>query len=183
MLSERAAFLANSPWRVLQLLLNAQGAWPVETVRRLTVQLPSWLFAAGAVLVSLWMLDFRPRRWKAASAPDWGDDRLLWRAVAAVSLLYLLVGSFWFQHWYVVWVLAPASLLPDSWLTRRLLPWLGFGALSANVIGAFAPALSPGPPSKTTLAALVVAVTWTPMLAAGGLLLGRLRGRRRRGAG
>ena len=137
MLTERAAYLANSPWRVLYLFLSVQRGWPVELVRRLTVQLPTALFAAGAVLVSLWMLDFRPRRWQAAPAPDWRDDRLLWRTVALVTLLYLVVGSFWFQHWYLVWVLAPAALLPDSLLTRALLPWLGFGALSANVISAF----------------------------------------------
>jgi hypothetical protein len=48
-------------------------------------------------------------------------------------MLYLLVGSFWFQHWYILWVLAPAALLPDSRFTRLLLPWLAFGALSSNV--------------------------------------------------
>ena len=179
MLAERAAYLANSPWRVLYLFLSIQRGWPIELVRRLTVQLPTALFAAGAVLVSLWLLDFRPRRWQAAPAPDWRDDRLLWRTVAAVTLLYLLVGSFWFQHWYLVWVLAPAALLPDSLLTRWLLPWLGFGALSANVISAFAPALAPEPLSKIAVAALIVAVIWTPMLIAGGWHLGRLHMRRR----
>ena len=148
MLTERAAYLANSPWRVLYLFLSTERGWPFELARRLTVQLPTVLAAAGVVLVSLWMLDFRPRRWQAAPAPDWRDDRLLWRSVALVTLLYLLVGSFWFQHWYLVWVLAPAVLLPDSLLTRWLLPWLGFGALSANLVSAFAPALAPEPLSK-----------------------------------
>ena len=181
LLTERAAFLANSPWRVVYLFLNIQRGWPVEMVRRLTVQLPTALFGAGAVLVSLWMLDFRPGRWKVAPAPNWRDDRLLWRTVALVTLLYLVVGSFWFQHWYVVWVLAPAALLPDARLTRWLLPWLGFGALSANLVSAFAPALAPGPLAKIALAALIVAVIWTPMLIAGGLLLGRWRATGHRG--
>ncbi len=178
MLTERVAFLANSPWRVLYLFLTIQRRWPVEEVQRLTVQLPTALFAVGAVLASLWMLDFRPQRWKTAPAHDWSDDRLLWRAVTAISLLYLLAGSFWFQHWYLLWVLAPAVLLPDSLLVRWLLPWLGFGALSANVITAFAPALAPVPLSKTALAALIVAVIWAPMLIAGGVLLGRWRSQR-----
>ena len=52
-------------------------------------------------------------------------------------MFYLLVGSFWFQHWYVLWALAPAVLLPDSHLTRTTLPWLAFGALSSNVIMSF----------------------------------------------
>ncbi len=181
MLTERAAYLANSPWRILYLFLSMQRGWPIELVRRLTVQFPTALFAAGAVLMSLWMLDFRPRRWQAAPAPDWRDDRLLWRTVALVALLYLVVGSFWFQHWYLVWVLAPAALLPDALLTRWLLPWLGFGALSANVISAFAPALASEPLSKIALAALIVAAIWTPMLIAGGWHLGRLRTRKHQG--
>ena len=178
MLTERAAYLANSPWRILYLFLSIERGWPVEWARRLTVQLPTVLAAAGVLLVSLWMLDFRPRRWQAAPAPDWRDDRLLWRSVAAVTLLYLLIGSFWFQHWYLVWVLAPAALLPDSLLTRRWLPWLGFGALSANLVSAFAPAMATAPLSKIALASLIVAVIWTPMLIAGGWHLGRLRVRR-----
>jgi Gpi18-like mannosyltransferase len=181
MLTERAAYLANSPWRILYLFLSMQRGWPIELVRRLTVQLPTALFAAGAVLMSLWMFDFRPRRWQAAPAPDWRDDRLLWRTAALVVLLYLVVGSFWFQHWYLVWVLAPAALLPDALLTRWLLPWLGFGALSANVISAFAPALASEPLSKIALAALIVAAIWTPMLIASGWHLGRLRTRKHQG--
>ena len=179
MLTERAAYLANSPWRILYLFLSIQRGWPIELARRLTVQPPTAVFATGAVLMSLWMLNFRPRRWRAAPTPDWRDDQLLWRTMALVSLLYLVVGSFWFQHWYLVWVLAPAVLLPDALLTRWLLPWLGFGALSANLISAFAPALAPEPLSKIALAALIVAVIWTPMLIAGGWHSGRLHIRRR----
>ena len=181
MLTERAAYLANSPWRILYLFLSIERGWPVEWARRLTVQLATVLAAAGVLLVSLWMLDFRPRRWQAAPTPDWRDDRLLWRTVALVTLLYLLVGSFWFQHWYLVWVLAPAVLLPDALLTRWLLPWLGFGALTANLVSAFAPALAPEPLSKIALAALSVAVIWTPMLIAGGWHLIRLHTRKHQG--
>ena len=75
-LTARAAYLANSPWRVLYLFLNTVRDWPFELARRLMVQLPTTLFAVGAVLTSLWLLDFRPRRWKAVPAPDWHDDRL-----------------------------------------------------------------------------------------------------------
>ena len=98
--------------------------------------------------------------------------------MALVTLLYLVVGSFWFQHWYLVWVLAPAVLRPDALLTRWLLPWLGFGALSANLISAFVPALAPEPLSKIAVAALIVAVIWTPMLIASGWHVGCLRTRR-----
>ena len=98
-----------------------------------------------------------------------------------VALLYLVVGSFWFQHWYLVWVLAPAVLLPDALLTRWLLPWLGLRTLSANVISAFAPALAPEPLSEITLAALSVTVIWAPILIAGGWHLIRLRARKYQG--
>lgn len=181
MLAERAAFLANSPWRVLYNYLDLERGWSSEAARLLTVRLSTVLFASGAVLASLWMLDFRPRRWQATPVPNRCADRPLWRTVAAVTLLYLVIGSFWFQHWYIVWVLAPAALLPDSLLARWWLPWLGFGALSANAIGAFVPALAAEPLSKTALAALAVAVIWTPALLAGGWHLGRscMRGRRR----
>lgn len=179
MLAERAAFLANSPWRVLYNYLDLERGWSSEAARLLTVRLSTVLFAAGAVLASLWMLGFRPRRWQATPVPDRCTDRQLWRTVAAVTLLYLLIGSFWFQHWYVVWVLAPAALLPDSLLARWLLPWLGFGALAANAVGAFVPALAAEPLSKTALAALVVAVIWTPALIAGGCHFGRLPARQK----
>ena len=98
---------------------------------------------------------------------------MLWRTAAAVSLLYLLVGSFWFQPWYVLWVLAPGALMPDSLLTRRLLPWLGFGALVANVIGGAAPALIPADWPKIGKYALIVASIWVPMLIAGVWFLSR----------
>ena len=43
---------------------------------------------------------------------------MLWHALLVVSMLYLVVGSFWFQPWYVLWVIAPAALLPGSRFTR-----------------------------------------------------------------
>jgi hypothetical protein len=79
------------------------------------------------------MYNLRPKRWLSAPTPSKIAGQTLWRTLQAVSILYLLVGSFWFQHWYVLWVLTPAALLPDSRFTRFLLPWLAFGALSSNV--------------------------------------------------
>ncbi|MCO6451458.1 MAG: DUF2029 domain-containing protein [Caldilineales bacterium] len=177
MLHERGLFLANSPWRVLHSFLIYDRGWTAADARPLTARLPNLLFLVAAVLIALWMLDFRPRRWKSAPAPDWSDDRLLWRTIVAVFMLYLVVGAFWFQHWYVLWVLVPAALLPDTTLTRRLLPWLGFGALSANVVGDFALAPLPKGQSKTGVHALIVAMIWGPfLLALSGVL--RKRGRR-----
>lgn len=173
MLAERTSYLANSPWQVLDDLLRLKALWTPDQRRHWTVQLPTLLAAAAVAMAALWMLDFRPRRWKASRAPDWRDDRLLWRTLAACWMLYLVIGAFWFQHWYVAWVLAPAALLPDSGLTRLFLPWLGFGALAANFLGAFARAALPAGRPRTGLYVLVVAIIWGPALAAAAWSLGR----------
>jgi hypothetical protein len=130
-----------------------------------SVALPEWLFAASAGLASLWMLNFRPRPWRSPLAPPNERHRQLWAALMGVSLLYLLVGSFWFQHWYLLWVLVPAVLLPDHPLTRSLLPWLVYGALSANLVMDFlaASALKPAPLHAYVLAVVII---WGPALVA-----------------
>jgi hypothetical protein len=133
MIQERSEFLANSPWRILNFLLRYYWKWPKESAHQLSVNLPNWLFAAGTLLICLWMFNFRPKRWHKVPTDSEEAQQTLWRALCAVSLLYLIVGSFWFQHWYVLWVLAPAALLPGDRFTRFLLPWLAFGALSSNV--------------------------------------------------
>jgi hypothetical protein len=133
MLQERSEFLANSPWRVLNFLFVNFWKWPTASAHRLSVDLPSWLFAICMLLLCLWMYNFRPKRWRSSTITPEEAEQILWRSLLVVSMLYLLVGSFWFQHWYILWVLAPAALLPDSRFTRMLLPWLAFGALSSNV--------------------------------------------------
>lgn len=133
MLQERSEFLANSLWRVLNFVYVNYWKWPSARAHQLSVDLPSWLFAIGALLLCLWMYNFRPKRWRSSTTIPEEAEQTLWRSLQAVSMLYLLVGSFWFQHWYILWVLAPAALLPDSRFTRWVLPWLAFGALSSNV--------------------------------------------------
>jgi hypothetical protein len=166
MLAERAEALANSPARILYSYLYHDRGWTWEASRRLAIGLANGLFLILGAGLTLWLLDFRPARWKMRPAPARGDDRVLWRGLAGVSLVYLLIGSFWFQHWYVVWALAPAALLPDSALARRLLPWLGFGALAGNAVAGFAGGLAGEPPARTASAALIVAVTYAPFAVA-----------------
>ena len=132
MLHERSEFLANSMWRILNYLLINQWEWSTSNARQLSVNLPNWLFVISSFLFILWMFNFRPKRWRNASIVSKDAQQTLWQTLQAISVLYLLVGSFWFQHWYILWVLAPAALLPDSRFTRLLLPWLVFGALSSN---------------------------------------------------
>ena len=133
MLQERSEFLANSPWRIFNFLALYYWRLPKDLAHQISVNLPNWLFAISALLIILWMFNFRPRRWRNESIASEDTHQTVWRTLQAVSILYLIVGSFWFQHWYVLWVLAPAALLPGSRFTRSLLPWLAFGALSSNV--------------------------------------------------
>jgi len=164
MLQERSAFLANSPWRILkQLLIDLRG-WSRIRAHQLSVGLANGLFIAGALLIPLWMFNFRPKRWRSAPISQQEINRTLWRAMATVSMLYLLVGSYWFQHWYVLWALAPAVLLPDSRLACVTLPWLAFGALSLNVLMDFLLATVLKTSPKVLGYLLSVAIIWGPVI-------------------
>ncbi len=112
----------------------------------------------------------------ARSTPDPSEeDRRLWRATLVVSLLYLLLGSFWYQHWYMLWVLAPAALLPYSGFTRNVAPWLTLGSLSSNVVADYLPQLAGPPLARTGRVIAVVATTWLPAVLAAVILLARRR--------
>lgn len=159
MLHERQLFTANSPWQLLHTYLYKVRDWPLDTVRLYSTRLPSYLFALAGVAASAWLV-WRRR----GQAPP--SERRLWGAATALGLLYLLVGSFWFQHWYMIWLAAPAVLLPDHPFTRRILPWLCFGAMCSNVVSdAFArlpaPSLTP-----LQLQALATALIWLPVATA-----------------
>lgn len=175
MLHERSLYLANSAWLALNLFLNKQLGWSKEIVRRLTIDLPTVLFAASSVLVSIRLLDVRPNRLQNPAVSEGDADRRLWTSLLTISLLYLIIGSFWFQHWYVLWVLAPAALLPASLFTRYVLPWLSFGALSANVLADFLPAAAPGLFSPPLFALAIFGLIWLPGLTAAGICASKRR--------
>ncbi len=92
-------------------------------------------------------------------------DSKLWRVLTAISMLFL-VGSFWFQHWYILWALAPAALLPGSQFTRSILPWLTFGALLSNVAMDFLLATAMSISEMLVQYILVVVMIWGPILLA-----------------
>jgi len=166
MLQERSEFLANSPWRIFNFLALYYWKWPTDIVHQLSVNLPSWLFIISVILVSLWMFNFRPKRWRQTSIDSEESQSTLWCTLQAISVLYLIVGSFWFQHWYVLWILAPAALLPNTHFTRVILPWLAFGALSANVTMDFL--LNTVLEGSRTILKYIwpVAIIWGPILIA-----------------
>jgi hypothetical protein len=169
MLHERSLYLANSFWRVLKTFLVDQFHWLVARAHRLSIGLPGLLFGLGALFIPLWVFNFPPKRWcKSQSDPEEVESRL-WTTLVAVSLLYLAIGAFWFQHWYLLWVIAPAALLPNSRFTRYILPWLVFGALSANVTMDFlrATLLKTSQPILGYI--FVVILIWMPVIIALGI--------------
>jgi hypothetical protein len=171
MLQERLEFLANSPWKVLNDLLVKSWGWSVDKAHQLTTQVPTFLFGILALLFLIGFFFARNKLQLKEKHFSLEGDRLLWLAMTIVSLLYVMVGSYWLQPWYFLWVIFPAVLLPTSQLTRFVLPWLGFGALASNVIIDFVAHGSSTPlnfPIKDTLPVLII---WGPALCAVGILL------------
>ncbi|NJM06633.1 hypothetical protein HC891_11240 [Candidatus Gracilibacteria bacterium] len=127
MLHERTLFLANSPADLLYRWLQEQQAWAEPAARQLAMSGATALFCMLAALLLLTML--RPN----------SNDADLWRAGLAVSVGYLLIGSFWFMPWYILWVLPLAALLPTSSWARVWVPTLALAALwaglTADVLG------------------------------------------------
>jgi hypothetical protein len=81
-------------------------------------------------------------------------------------MAYLLIGCFWFQEWYVMWVLVLAALLPGSTFTLRGLPLFSLGALLSNISTEF---LNQDPLRRFTpleVDSIMVAILWTPLLCA-----------------
>ena len=164
MLNERTLYFANSFWNVFYRILTDQSGWFVGIALILIHQLPNWLSIAGAVYLPLryFRLTFKPGLHFIAD----GEKCLLWRSAVAVGLFYLVGGAFWFQHWYLLWVLAPAVLLVNHSFTQEINPWLGFGALTANFIGGFLLSAFPEGILRYLAYLLIVLVIWGPGLAA-----------------
>ena len=166
MLHERSLYLANSPWQVVYYYLFKQQGLPQTMATNLTIALSTCLFVASVILLSLWIFNFRPKRWRLPNGSIEFDNRRLWEAVTAASLLYLVVGAFWFQHWYLLWVLAPAALLPGSTFTRNFLPWLSFGGLMANLGTGYLLKVIPKKTSSMRIYMLTLVMIWMPGLIA-----------------
>lgn len=169
MLHERQLFVAHSLAQILYFLLYKVSAWPYTIVRTMMVQWPTWLFLAAAALLLLRaFVNAKP------SQPDAAAQGQLYRTCTLLTLLYLLVGSFWFQPWYLVWVLAPAVLWIDGGFPRQGLPWVCFGALCSNVVydhlTQLPPAAEPDAHGyRLVVTVLVVMTIWLPLFAAQGL--------------
>ncbi len=128
MVRERAILTYNSIANIVFDQLRIRGNWDETLARQFVIRGSSlgFLVAGGLLLLLLW------RRSRTET-----DDGLLWRAGMWVILAYLLIGCFWFQSWYVVWVLALAALLPGDRFTQTVLPLFAAGALWSNVLTDF----------------------------------------------
>jgi len=164
MLHERQLFVAHSLAQMLYFLLYQWSAWPYPLVRQMMLVWPTWLFLAAAALLLL-------RTFTRTTATLVRSPSELYRLCTLLVLLYLLVGSFWFQPWYLVWVLAPAALWVDGRFPRRGLPWACLGALCSNVIYAHLTQLPTVAAPKAHLyhlavTVLVVMTIWLPLFIA-----------------
>lgn len=121
MLAERVRLLANSLAYALYWVLQRAG-WSEVAAWQFTTRGATLLFALAAMPL-LW------RFWRAPRAEPAAENTRLWQAADQLTLLYLVIGSFWFQHWYVVWALAPAALAPEQRLARVTLPLCSLLAL------------------------------------------------------
>ncbi len=179
MLHERSLYLANSPWQIVYYSIFRKQGIPQTVATNLIVVLSTCLFIASMILLSFWMFNYGPKRWRQQGCLLESDDHRLWQAVTAVSLLYLVFGAFWFQHWYLLWVLAPAALMPGSTFTRTFLPWLSFGALLANFGIGYLMKVLPRNSPRMQITILSLIIIWAPGLIA---LMSYLTQRLRRGS-
>jgi hypothetical protein len=122
MLGERVRLIANSPAFVAYWALQAYGGWSEGAAWRATTQAATLLFLG----IAGWLL---LRFWRATGTSPDLDDALLWQGGIALTMAFLLVGSFWFWHWYLLWVLVLAALLPTSRFTAAVLPACCLGAM------------------------------------------------------
>jgi len=122
MLGERVRLIANSPGFVIYWTLQAYAGWSEVAAWQVTTQAATVLFfmLAGLLLARFWvtMGNILP-----------SNDALLWRGSITLMMAFLLVGSFWFWHWYLLWVVVLAALLPTSRFTTTALPICCLAAL------------------------------------------------------
>jgi hypothetical protein len=159
MLRERHILTYNSLANLAFDMLHGSWGWDVTEARQAAIrgsEVAFLVIAAGLLLLF----------WRQISHTRSTDDAFLWRAGITITMAYLLVGCFWFQSWYVTWVLVLATLLPASLWTRILLPCFALGALWSNLVTDF---LNQDPRHRFTgvqIDMLMVATLLTPLCCA-----------------
>ena len=89
-----------------------------------------WLWRTGRGEAFENATDQMRRRSRMLSPYDYYDYELS----VIIVMLYLLIGSYWFQPWYLAWPIALAWLRPESRIANRVLPIFATGTLIATVL-------------------------------------------------
>jgi hypothetical protein len=156
-LFERSLLSTNSPGELLYLLLRDGFSLSRFRAQQFVARAAPLAFALAAFAL-LWhyFRQWRPRRESLR-------DEDLWRACLAIVFAYLVIGSFWFQSWYLVWLIALAALLPVSRLTQIVMPVFAVSAMIAGVASDYL-RHQPAPPlSSGQISLLTVVITLLPM--------------------
>ncbi|HSH80494.1 MAG TPA: glycosyltransferase 87 family protein [Herpetosiphonaceae bacterium] len=155
MLRERAILTTNSPANIVYDLLRERWNWPPTPARHAAIRGATLLFlvlAAGPLL----------RQWQQTRLTT--ENGAFWRGGIAMIMTYLIVGCFWFQAWYVMWVLALAALLPAGRFTLLLMPLFSLGALWSNISTDFLSHTGPHRLRPIEIDSIMVATLLTPMV-------------------
>ncbi len=177
MLRERTQFLINSPADLLYRWLQEQALWGEPEARRLATLAATLAFCAVAAIVIGWMLNLRAALQPGTTNPLTDAD--LWRCGLAVTIAYLLIGSFWLMPWYGLWALPLAALLPErraiqGWIAGLTLAALWSGLAADTFTFLNPPQFTPGEVSRAT-----VLVYYLPLLSVVAIQILRISGRRR----
>jgi len=161
MLHERHILTYNSLANVAFGFLHVHHQWDVTAARQAAMGGATLLFVIIAAVLLFWI-------WHSMKRRD-ADDATLWSGGIILTMAYLLVGAFWFQSWYVLWVLALAALLPNSRFTGVLLPLFSLGGLWSNIFTDFFNQDPAHRFSGLQIETIMPVVLWTPLLC--GLLI------------
>lgn len=156
MLHERHILTYNSLANVAFGFLHVYRHWDVTVARQAVIRGATLLFViiAAVLLLGIW----HSMKQRAA------DDATLWFGGILITMIYLVVGAFWFQSWYVLWVLVLAALLPGSRFTGVLLPLFSLGALWSGLSTDFLNQDRIHRFSGFQVETIMVVVLWTPLL-------------------
>jgi hypothetical protein len=111
---ERGSIFSASPAELVLIGLQAIG-WPLDRAMSVARLLASGAFAVLALLSLLAL---------------WRGRLALGATLAAILFAYLLVGSQWFNPWYLLWLLPVAILSPDRRLRVLAIGFAGLAPLT-----------------------------------------------------
>lgn len=153
-LYERTLLSTNSLGELLYLALRDGGDLSRGAAQQIVARVMPLAFVIAAA-PALW-------RFMRTDPGGLGDLRGLVGASLIIVLLYLFLGSFWFQPWYLTWPIALAALLPQRRRLATSMAVLSGSALCAAVVSSYLRAPSPPVIAPWAIGALTVAIIWLP---------------------